>query len=222
MPSDAVVCRQVRRAYRVGSELVWALRGVDAEAHRGELTVFAGPSGSGKTTLLRLVAAIDLPDDGTVTVAGREVGLMSAAERRRFRRRHLGFVFQDPAANLLGYLTAVEHLQLAARLRGTPGTSFRPLLEAMELEEVAGELPHHLSSGQQQRLALAMAVVGDPEVVVADEPTAELDTESAKLVLDALDRLRGMGSTLVVSSHDPEVLAVADRVVRLDHGKREV
>jgi ABC-type lipoprotein export system ATPase subunit len=162
------------------------------------------------------MAGIDRPDQGSVEIAGSNIVEMSAGQRRKFRKKHIGFVFQDPAANLLGYMTVVDHLKLAARTRHT--SVDLTLLDHLEIPELADELPSHLSAGQQQRVALAAAVTGNPDVVLADEPTAELDAQSAGLAVEALTRLRDLGTTLVVTSHDPEVVDVADRVIRIEHG----
>ena len=214
--SNSLICRDIRRAYQTDGDLVWALWDVDIDASPGEITVLAGPSGSGKSTLLRVMAGIDRPDQGSVEIAGTNIVEMSAGQRRKFRKKHIGFVFQDPAANLLGYMTVVDHLKLAARTRHT--SVDLTLLDHLEIPELADELPSHLSAGQQQRVALAAAVTGNPDVVLADEPTAELDTQSAGLAVEALTRLRDLGTTLVVTSHDPEVVDVADRVIRIEHG----
>jgi ABC-type lipoprotein export system ATPase subunit len=210
-------CVGIRRAYHTDEEVVWALWDVDAAAEAGMITVLAGPSGSGKSTLLRIMAGIDVPDEGRVSVVGRELTAMGHRARRRFRSRHIGFLFQDPAANLLSYLTVQQHLDMTGRIRRA-----RPaddLLSSLEIDQLADEYPAHLSAGQQQRAALAAAVVGEPDVILADEPTAELDTQSAHLAVATLGRLRDLGATLVVTSHDPEVIAAADRVIRLDHGE---
>jgi ABC-type lipoprotein export system ATPase subunit len=211
-----MVCEGVRRAYHTDGEIVWALWDVDAVADAGHITVLAGPSGSGKSTLLRVMAGIDRPDTGRVAIAGHELTSMSAGARRRFRSRHMGYLFQDPAANLLSYLTVWEHLVMAGKIRGATPT--RDLLIHLEIEDLADERPMRLSAGQQQRAALAAAMVGDPDVILADEPTAELDTQSAHLAVASLARLRGLGATLIVTSHDPEVFEVADRLIRLEHG----
>jgi ABC-type lipoprotein export system ATPase subunit len=211
-----MVCEGVRRAYHTDGEIVWALWDVDAVADAGQITVLAGPSGSGKSTLLRVMAGIDRPDSGRVAIAGNELTSMSAGARRRFRSRHMGYLFQDPAANLLSYLTVWEHLVMAGKIRGAKPT--RDLLTHLEIEDLVDERPIRLSAGQQQRAALAAAMVGDPDVILADEPTAELDTQSAHLAVASLTRLRDLGATLIVTSHDPEVLDVADRLIRLEHG----
>lgn len=209
-------CEGIRRAYPTDGEVVWALWDVDATAVHGEMTVLAGPSGSGKTTLLRIMAGIDTPDGGSVRIAGKDLAQLSPRARRRFRSRHIGYLFQDPAANLLSYLTVWEHLELAGEVRA--GVPREDLLDHLEIADLRDEIPVRLSAGQQQRAALAAAIVGHPEVVLADEPTAELDTESAHLAVATLTRLKDIGATLVVTSHDPEVIAAADNVVYLEHG----
>jgi putative ABC transport system ATP-binding protein len=211
-----LICSGLRRAYRSDAELIWALFDVDAAADANQITVLAGPSGSGKSTLLRLMAGIDTPDAGTVTVSGTNLTDLSPRRRRRFRSRHIGFLFQDPAANLLSYLTVREHLEMSARIRRVPPDE--GLLTHLEVDELAGELPARLSAGQQQRVALAAALIGSPDVILADEPTAELDTASAHLAVSALTKARDLGATLVVTSHDPEMIGAADRVIHIEHG----
>ncbi|MGA7096594.1 MAG: ATP-binding cassette domain-containing protein [Acidimicrobiia bacterium] len=211
-----LVCQDVRRGYRTDGEVVWALWDVSAEAHPGLITVLAGPSGSGKSTLLRVMAGIDAPDSGTVRVAWSELTAMSARERRRFRSQHIGFLFQDPAANLLSYLTIREHLEMTAKIRRAKADL--ELLDRLEIAELADQRPATLSAGQQQRAALAAALMGRPNLILADEPTAELDTASAHLAVEALSRLRDLGATLVVTSHDAEVIDAADRVIHIEHG----
>ena len=216
MANEPLRCNEIRRAYQTDGDLVWALWDVTMAAEPGKLTVLAGPSGSGKSTLLRVLAGIDQPDHGTVHIAGKDITAMKPAHRRRFRKTHLGFVFQDPAANLLSYMTVLEHVEMAGHLRCREADL--ALLDHLEISELAGQMPVQLSAGQQQRVALAAAVTGKPDVVLADEPTAELDTQSAGLAVETLSRLRDLGTTLVVTSHDPEVLSVADEVVRIERG----
>lgn len=191
---------------------------MDLDIPAGRLTALAGPSGSGKSTLLRLIAALDRPTTGTVTADGIELGGLSEAARRRWRRRRLGFVFQDPAANLFSYLDVSTHLRMAMRLHRSDPSELSEMTKSLEIDQWLELRPVQLSSGQQQRVALAMAAVGDPAVVVADEPTAELDAYSAAPAIDTLVRLRDRGSTVVVSTHDPELIRQADHVFRLDHG----
>jgi putative ABC transport system ATP-binding protein len=217
MADEAVVaCVGVGRAYRTADGAVWAFRNIDLEVRPHTLTVLAGPSGAGKSTLLRIIAALDRPTEGAVTVEGVEVGGMPERSRRRWRRTRLGYVFQDPAENLMPYLTVREHLEMAARIRGS-GDDGGSIAELLEVAELGDEHPERLSSGQQQRVALAMAAVGGPALVVADEPTAELDQTSAMLAIETLTTLRDNGSTVLVSSHDSDVIRRADVVHRLEH-----
>jgi ABC-type lipoprotein export system ATPase subunit len=230
VPSARV--RAVVKSYLSATGPVRALDGVDADFPSGLVTVVAGPSGSGKSTLLRLLACGDRPDSGVVEIGGQEVSALGARGRREVRRRQVGYVFQEPAANLVDYLTAAEHVALGARLRRAGGgarvgvgvdTGGEPerLLGLVGLGSRAGHRPAQLSGGEQQRLALAFAVAGSPALLVADEPTAQLDHASGALVLDALRLLAGGGVGVVVSSHDPDVLAAADRAVHVVHGRVE-
>jgi putative ABC transport system ATP-binding protein len=217
MADDPVVtCVGVGRAYRTADGEVWAFRNVDLSVTAGSLTVLAGPSGAGKSTLLRIIAALDRPTEGSITVEGIEIGGMPERGRRRWRRSRLGYVFQDPSDNLLPYLTVREHLETATGIRGR-GSDALDLADRLEITELLTERPERLSSGQQQRVALAMAAAGGPALVVADEPTAELDQVSAVLAIDTLLALRDAGSTVVVSSHDSDVIRRADMVHRLEH-----
>jgi putative ABC transport system ATP-binding protein len=217
----AAACRGVGRAYRTPAESVPALVDVTLTIPRARVTVVVGPSGSGKSSLLRLLACLDRPDTGEVSVAGLRVDRLRARARRRLRRRQVAYLFQRPGDNLLPYLDAVGQVRLAAQLRGTRVTEDEALalLDRLGLRDRADHRPGQLSGGEQQRLAVACGVVGSPALVVADEPTAELDTAAAERVLAAMVDLAGGGVAFVVSSHDPRVMAVADRLVRLDHGR---
>ncbi len=192
-----------------------ALADVDAEVPAGAITVAAGPSGSGKSTLLRLVACLDAPTEGRLEVGGVTVTGLSARRLRALRRRTVSYVFQDPADNLISYLTVREQVELAAALRGAEPAQGMALLEEVGLGGRLDELPVALSGGEQQRVALVCGAVGAPALLVADEPTAELDRASAVLVLDAVQRLRDLGSTVLLSSHDDVVLERADHLLRL-------
>ena len=223
MPPDAlaVACRGVVKEYRTATGVVRALKGVDAELPAGQLTVVVGPSGSGKSSLLRILACVDRPTAGSVRIGGVEVAGLRAGARRRVRRRLVGYVLQQPSDNLLPYLTARGHLELAAAIRGatTDGAAIDRLLGTLDLEHRADFLPEQLSGGEQQRLAFAAAVMGGPALVVADEPTAELDHESAARLMGAVLDLRAEGSSLLVASHDEAVVRMADRVVPLVAGE---
>ena len=209
------------KTYRTATGGVPALIDVTLSIPRARVTVVVGPSGSGKSSLLRLLACLDSPDTGQVLVAGQRVDRLRPRARRRLRRRQVAYLFQRPGENLLPYLDALGQVRLAAQLRGAPipDADLLDLLGRLGLRERAGHVPGQLSGGEQQRLAVACAVVGDPALVVADEPTAELDTAAAERVLDAMEDLTSAGVGFVVSSHDPRVMAIADGFVRLDHGR---
>src|SRR3954464_2677675 len=222
-PADgpAAVCHEVVKTYRTATESVTALDGVTLSIPRAQVTVVVGPSGSGKSSLLRLLACIDRPDSGGGLVAGQRVDALGARARRKLRQRQVAYLFQRPGENLLPYLDAVAQVRLAASLRGAPVTAGAALglLDRLGLRDRADHLPGQLSGGEQQRLAVACGVVGDPALVVADEPTAELDTAAAERVLTAMEDLAAAGVGFVLSSHDPRVMAIADGFVRLDHGR---
>ena len=219
--ATAAMCRGLVKTYRTATESVTALDGVTFLIPRSQVTVVVGPSGSGKSSLLRLLACIDSPDSGEVRIAGQRVDKMGVRARRALRRREIAYLFQRPGDNLLPYLDAVEQVQLAARLRRSPVTvaEARELLERLALDHRADHRPAQLSGGEQQRLAVACGVVGDPALVIADEPTAELDTAAAERVLAAMTEMAAAGVGFVISSHDPRVTAIADGFIRLDHGR---
>jgi putative ABC transport system ATP-binding protein len=220
LPSD-VVCAGVVKEYATATGTVRALKGVDAAFPAGQVTAVVGPSGSGKSSLLRVLACVDRPTAGSVRVGGVDVAALGAGGRRRVRRRQVGYVFQQPGDNLLPYLTTSEQLELAAQLRGQPrlGEEVERLLAVLRLEHRAGHRPEQLSGGEQQRLAFAAAVIGGPALVVADEPTAELDTEAGEWLMRAVLGLRDQGTSLVLASHDPVVARAVDTVVRLHDGE---
>jgi putative ABC transport system ATP-binding protein len=209
--------RDVRHRYRTPSGEVTALARVDIDVPPGRLTVIAGPSGSGKSTLLRLLGLIERPTAGLIQYRGRQTARLSDRRRRTLRKR-IPLVVQEPAHNLFGYLTVAENLQTAAWLAGAPAPDLG-MLDRLGLPDTAGWAIHALSGGQQQRLALLTALAARAEVVLADEPTSQLDEGSAKLVVRTLRDLVDLGVTAVVAAHDDAVLAAADHVVRLLDGK---
>jgi ABC-type lipoprotein export system ATPase subunit len=217
----AVACRGVTRTYGVAGSAVPALRGVDLTLPPATITALVGPSGSGKSTLLRLLAGIDRPDSGTITIDGTELAGLSRAGRVKLRRTRLGFLYQNPADNLLDYLTVREHLELAAALRGLSPTDpqLATLTGRLGLAARAGHLPRQLSGGEQQRTAIGFAAVGPPALLVADEPTGQLDHTTAGEVLAALRVLATTGVAVVAATHDPAVYRLADQVVRLRDGQ---
>jgi putative ABC transport system ATP-binding protein len=217
----AAVCTDVVKTYRTATESVTALDGVTLEIPRGRVTVVVGPSGSGKSSLLRLLACVDRPNSGQIRIAGRRVENLRARPRRRLRRREVAYLFQRPGENLLPYLDAAAQVRLAAALRGArvDDGEIAALLDRLGLGGRADHRPGQLSGGEQQRLAVACGVAGGPALVVADEPTAELDTAAAERVLAAVADLAASGVGFVLSSHDPRVMAVADGFVQRDHGR---
>ncbi|MFJ8820027.1 MULTISPECIES: ABC transporter ATP-binding protein [Amycolatopsis] len=213
----ALWCEDVTYDYPTRGETVHALSGVALTVPRGAITAVVGPSGSGKSTLLKILACLERPENGRVWIDGTEVTALSARARRAVRRTRVGYVFQDPADNLLDYLTVAEHLALAARLRGRDTSA--ELVGVLGLGHRTGHVPWRLSGGEQQRVALAFAAAGEPAVVIADEPTAQLDRDSAGRVVEALRLLADRGQAILLATHDPEVSRVADRVVELVDGR---
>jgi putative ABC transport system ATP-binding protein len=217
-----VVCRKVTKTYPSRSEDVTPLRDLDLEVGRGEFVALMGPSGSGKTTLLNLIAGIDRPTAGTIHVGGDEISAMTPRALARWRTRHMGFVFQQ--YNLVPVLTAWENVEIPLLLlplsRADRAAKVRTALEAVGLLDRATHLPRALSGGQQQRAAVARALVTGPDLVLADEPTGNLDETAAASVLDLLSALhQRFGQTFVMVTHDPRAAATAERVVRLDKGR---
>jgi ABC-type lipoprotein export system ATPase subunit len=217
----AVVCTQVFRAYHLAAGEVPALRGVDLALPRGSFTALVGPSGSGKSTLLRLLACVDRADRGAVLIDGTDVTRLSRSGRVRLRRRRIGYLFQSPADNLLEYLTVRQHLELGARLRGLGrrDAGIGDLLDRLGLGSRADHLPRQLSGGEQQRTAIGFAALGPPALLVADEPTGQLDHGTVDSVLAAFAALAAIGVAVVAATHDPAVAARADQVIRMRDGR---
>lgn len=218
--SPCVSCAGVRRTYRLNGSSVAALRGVDMRIHPGTFTALVGPSGSGKSTLLRLIACVDRADTGRVEIEGREVTALGRRARAALRRRRIGFIFQNPADNLLEYLTVRQHLILGAQLRGLPAPDRHadPLLDLLGLTARARHLPRQLSGGEQQRVAIAFAAIGPPAVLIADEPTGQLDHKAGGAVLDAIQALTTAGMAVLAATHDPALARRADRVITMRDG----
>jgi ABC-type lipoprotein export system ATPase subunit len=209
------------KTYRTASGEVRALKGLSAEVPASALLAVVGPSGSGKSSLLRLIAGLDRPTSGTLTVEGTSVHDASARTLRRFRRATVGYLFQRPSDNFLPHLTVGEHLRLARGLtHRRPRIEQDELLSTLGIEERADHLPSELSGGEQQRAAIAEVLMGGATIVVADEPTAELDSVSAEHVMDTMVALAHAGVTFVVATHDRSVMRRADAALELDHGVR--
>ena len=215
----AATCRGVAVDYRVAAGVVHAVRDADADFPTGRLSVLAGPSGSGKSSLLRALAGLQRPSAGRIVVGGVDVTRLRPGGRRRLRRRTMGVVLQDPSDNLLDYLRAREQVELAAQLRGASPDGTAALLAALGLSHRTESFPDELSGGEQQRVAFAAAAIGDPTLLLADEPTAQLDLAAGATLVEAMRTLVDRGATLVVASHDPAVIEAADHVVTLEDGE---
>ena len=213
---------QVWKTFRQAAEEIHAVRGVNFLVERGEFTALAGPSGSGKTTLLNLIGGLTRPKSGSVQVAGVEISRMPQRELARFRLHHIGFVFQ--AYNLLPVLTALENAEFPMLLKGVEGNArrqrVRELFERTGLAGLEGRRPGELSGGQQQRVAVVRAVASRPALVLADEPTANLDSAASDALLDLMDELnRELGVTFLFATHDARVMERSRRLVRLVDGR---
>jgi putative ABC transport system ATP-binding protein len=214
----AASCEDLVKVFRSATGETHALRGIGLEVHPGALTVVAGPSGSGKSSLLTMLGARDRPSAGTLTVLGSEIGAASTRDLRRLRRSRIGFVPQRSALGVFPHLRAVDQLRQVAGWRGARTDNPVGALAAVGLEHRGDHLPLALSGGEQQRLAVALALVGSPALIVADEPTAELDHANADVVVDALLAAAAGGAAVVISSHDERIMHRADRLLRLRHG----
>ncbi|MGD1146674.1 MAG: ABC transporter ATP-binding protein [Thermoanaerobaculaceae bacterium] len=211
----------VWRTYRVGEGEIHALRDVTLEIARGEHVALIGPSGSGKSTMLHIVGCLDRPTSGRYLFEGREVGALSGEERSLLRRNRIGFVFQF--FHLLPRLSALGNVELPMLFAGTPAGERRirasRALEAVGLAHRSGHRPDQLSGGERQRVAIARAIVMDPAVLLADEPTGNLDRHSAQEVMELLEAMNRRGLTLVVVTHDPAIAERARRVIRMADGE---
>jgi putative ABC transport system ATP-binding protein len=217
-PEDALTARELYRFFRAGEEETPALRGVSLQVRRGETVAVVGPSGAGKSTLLSCLAGLDEPSGGEVRVAGVRISHRPETERARLRARHVGVLLQS--RNLLPHLSARDNVRLAqSAVRGRPATSAGELLERVGLGHRTQALPRQLSGGELARAGLAVALANDPAVLLADEPTGELDGDTERLVLELLRDRAADGCAVLVVTHSGRAVRIADRVVELDNGK---
>ncbi len=223
MPEPIVEAVDVAKVYQLGKTEVHALRHVDLRVERGEFLSIAGPSGSGKTTLLNLIGGVDVPTSGTVSVDGEDTSRLSERALTRLRLEHIGFIFQT--FNLVAVLTVFQNVEFPLLLQGRMTAKERKarvdgLLDAVGLAGHARHRPSELSGGQRQRVAVARALVGRPPIVLADEPTANLDSLTGGTIIDLMREMnRRDGTTFIFSTHDPKVMAHASAVVRLEDGR---
>ena len=213
----------IRKVYHQGKIEVPALRGVDLTIEEGEFTTVFGPSGSGKTTLLNMIGCLDKPSSGVITFAGRELGQLSKKDLAMLRRYNVGFIFQS--YNLIPVLTAYENVEFAVRLttRGREKELRERVMEilaAVGLEGLEARKPNELSGGQKQRVAIARALVKEPKLVLADEPSANLDSKTSTEVLEVMVKMnQELGTTFIFSTHDPQVMDYAGRMIEIRDGQ---
>ena len=221
--SEFLVIKEISKRFHPGKEVeVFALDTINLVIEKGEFVVISGPSGSGKTTLLNIIGGLDLPTSGRIILDGKTLNNLSEKELSRIRRDQIGFIFQ--AYNLLPVLTARENIEYVMKLQDIKKDKCTArsveVAKKLGIEQLLDKLPHHLSGGQQQRVAVARAVASTPKLVLADEPTANLDSKTAAALIDMMERLnREEGVTIIFSSHDPMVIDKARRSVVLKDGK---
>ena len=218
---NVIEVRKVIKTYRTGEIEGRALRGVDLDIEKGEFTAIAGPSGSGKSTLLNIIGGLDTPTEGEVSLGGKLIHHMSGSELSGFRRDHVGFIFQS--YNLIPVLTVAENIEFVMLLQGVDKATRRKkvadILEEVGLSGSEDRLPSQLSGGQQQRVAVARAIVSTPDIILADEPTANLDSKTGSALLDMMRKLNETkGITFIFSTHDRMIMERAKRLVRLKDG----
>ena len=224
----AIRLRDIKKIYKMGGQELAALNGINLDIKRGEFAALMGPSGSGKSTLMNILGCLDRPTVGSYELEGKEVAHLSDDELAVMRNKHIGFVFQN--FNLLSRISSLENVALPLVYAGVGASERRnraqEVLEAVGLGYRAGHLPNELSGGQRQRVAIARALVNNPEIIMADEPTGNLDTKSTKEIMEIFQEMHGRGKTIILVTHEPEIavcanrqLLVRDGVITRDEGK---
>ncbi len=218
-----LVLRNITKVYRMGSEDLRVLKGVSMSVKSGEFVAIMGPSGSGKSTLMNIIGILDAPTEGEYELDGIPVEKLSGDEQSEFRGKKVGFIFQG--YNLIPRLTALEQVMLPLAYQGIGKTERKKralaALEKVGLSDKAGNRPNEMSGGQMQRVAIARAVVGNPAIILADEPTGALDTKTGKEILDILKLLHKEGKTIILITHDPNIGAMAERIIHVKDGMIE-
>ena len=224
----AIRLRDIKKIYKMGGQELAALNGINLDIKRGEFAALMGPSGSGKSTLMNILGCLDRPTVGSYELEGKEVAHLSDDELAVMRNKHIGFVFQN--FNLLSRISSLENVALPLVYAGVGASERRKralqVLEAVGLGDRAGHLPNELSGGQRQRVAIARALVNNPVIIMADEPTGNLDTKSTKEIMEIFQEMHGRGKTIILVTHEPEIavcanrqLLVRDGVITRDEGK---
>ncbi|MDQ0201478.1 ABC transporter ATP-binding protein [Neobacillus ginsengisoli] len=221
MSTPIIEINNIRKTYELGGETVHALNDVSLEIQKGEFLAIIGPSGSGKSTLMNMLGCLDRPDTGTYLLDGNDIGKMNDNKLAMIRNQKIGFIFQN--FNLLTKLTALENVELPMLYAGVTANERRERalegLDKVGLKERAGHLPTQLSGGQQQRVAIARALVGQPAILLADEPTGALDSKTSKEILTMMKELNEMGHTIILITHDLEIAKQAKRMVSIQDGQ---
>jgi len=218
---NAVIVRDLIKVYKTGDLEVQALRGVNVNVRKGEMVSLIGPSGSGKTTLLNIIGGLDQPTAGTVRVFDTDLANMKPSDLINFRRTTVGHVFQN--MNLIPTLTAAENVEMPMAALGIPAKNreikVKELISVVGMEDRMNHKPGELSGGEQQRIALSAALANDPPLILADEPTGELDTENARIVVEYLRKInQELGKTVIMVTHDPNIARISDRILRIHDG----
>ena len=220
MSDNFITAKGVKRCFPVSGDEFWALKGVDVEIPRGKLTILKGRSGSGKTTLLNILGALDKPTEGSVMQGDHDIVRLSERRRAHVRRKEVGFVFQSVA--LIPMMNAIENVEYALRMARAKGNHHERALECLKMVGLGGRtlhMPQEMSGGEQQRVAIARAIATSPRLILADEPTGNLDEESAMQVTSILKRLNETGVTIVLITHDAKVAKTAGRTLQIHTGK---